>query len=130
VAEELRIYLFGSSSVVMGEEPRTGFVLSGLLWSDAPDATVRKNLRDVLSNLRQLLGPCQLITRQTVVLNPDALPTVASMTPTAACYPRQAGTAPPACGMQLPASLCRPSSAPRPPGKPDLQPRGEIPGHG
>jgi DNA-binding SARP family transcriptional activator len=52
--------------------------LAGLLWSDVPDATARKNLRDVLSNLRRLIGPYLLITRQTAGLNPEAPLTVDS----------------------------------------------------
>ena len=91
--EELQITLLGSPSVTLGDRPVTGFVsskaqalvyylaatgqshtrdaLAGLLWSDVPDATAKKNLRDVLSNLRRLIGPYLLITRQTVCFNPE-----------------------------------------------------------
>ena len=87
----LRITLFGSPSVTLGGKPVEGFVssksqalvyflaatgkdhhrdaLAGLLWSEVPDSTARRNLRDVLSNLRQLIAPYLLITRQTVSLN-------------------------------------------------------------
>ncbi|NOZ30099.1 MAG: protein kinase, partial [Chloroflexi bacterium] len=94
MAEKLHITLLGSPGVTLGEEPVTGFVsnkaralvyylaatgqphtrgaLAGLLWGDVPDATARRNLRDVLSNLRRLIGPYLLITRQTVGLNREA----------------------------------------------------------
>ncbi len=94
MGEELRIKLLGSPSVMVGDQPLVGFVsiksqallyylaateeshrrdvLAALLWGDVPDATARKNLRDVLSNLRQLIGPFLAITRQEVGLNADA----------------------------------------------------------
>jgi WD40 repeat protein/DNA-binding SARP family transcriptional activator len=94
MAEALRVNLLGSPTISQGEQPVTGFVsskaqalvfylaeaggthtrdaLAGLLWSDVPDATARKNLRDVLSNLRKLIGPYLTITRQTVALDPQA----------------------------------------------------------
>ncbi len=94
MSEELRVKLLGPPAAFVGEEPVSGFVsvkaqallfylaatgethrrdaLASLLWSDVPDAAARKNLRDVLSNLRQLVGPFLLITRQEVGLNPDA----------------------------------------------------------
>jgi DNA-binding SARP family transcriptional activator len=83
---ELHITLLGSPGVSLDGRPVTGFVstkaqalvyylaatgrshtrdaLAGLLWSDVPDATARKNLRDVLSNLRRLIDPYLLISRQ------------------------------------------------------------------
>jgi DNA-binding SARP family transcriptional activator len=83
---ELQITLLGSPGVALDGRPVTGFVstkaqalvyylaatgrshtrdaLAGLLWSDVPDATARKNLRDVLSNLRRLIDPYLLISRQ------------------------------------------------------------------
>ena len=94
MAKELHITLLSSPGVSLDGSPVTGFVstkaqalvyylaatgrshtrdaLAGLLWSDVPDATARKNLRDVLSNLRRLIGPYLLITRQTACLDPEA----------------------------------------------------------
>jgi len=94
MSAELRIRLLGNPAAFVGDEPVTGFVsiksqallyylaateeshrrdvLAALLWSDVPDATARRNLRDILSNLRQLIGPFLAITRQNVSLNPDA----------------------------------------------------------
>jgi predicted ATPase/DNA-binding SARP family transcriptional activator len=46
--------------------------LAGLLWSETTQAQALKNLRDVLSNLRRLLEPYLLITRQAVSFAPDA----------------------------------------------------------
>jgi ABC-type oligopeptide transport system substrate-binding subunit/DNA-binding SARP family transcriptional activator len=97
---ELHITLLGSPGVSLDGRPVTGFVstkaqalvyylaatgrshtrdgLAGLLWSDVPDATARKNLRDVLSNLRRLIGPYLLITRQSACLDPETPVTVDS----------------------------------------------------
>jgi len=94
MSEELRVKLLGSPSAFIGDDPVTGFVsiksqallyfltateeshrrdvLAALLSSDVPDATARRNLRDVLSNLRRLIGPFLTITRQKVGFNPDA----------------------------------------------------------
>ncbi|NJM06031.1 AAA family ATPase [Candidatus Gracilibacteria bacterium] len=46
-------------------------LLAALLWSDLPEQLARKNLRDVLSNLKFVLGPYLLIARQQVDFNPD-----------------------------------------------------------
>jgi WD40 repeat protein/serine/threonine protein kinase len=100
MANELRITLLGSPAITLGVEPVKGFissksqalvyylaatgqvhsrdVLAGLLWSEVPDSTAKRNLRDVLSNLRQLIDPYMLITRQTVSLNQEAPYTVDS----------------------------------------------------
>ena len=91
MAKTLRITLFGSPEITLRSEPVRGFVsikaqalvwylaatsgthtrdaLAGLLWSDIPDSNARRNLRDVLSNLRGLIGDYLLITRQTVGIN-------------------------------------------------------------
>jgi predicted ATPase/DNA-binding SARP family transcriptional activator len=45
--------------------------LAGLLWGETSETQAQKNLRDVLSNLRRLLEPYLLITRQTVSFAPD-----------------------------------------------------------
>ncbi len=94
MANTLHITLFGSPGLTIGDQPVGGFVssksqavvyylaatggphnrdaLAALLWSEVPDSTARRNLRDVLSNLRQLIGPYLHITRHTVSLNEDA----------------------------------------------------------
>ncbi len=94
MSDALRIQLLGSPAAFVGEGQVTGFVsikaqallyylaatgeahrretLAALLWSDVPDPTARKNLRDILSNLRQLIGPFLVITRHEVGLNPAA----------------------------------------------------------
>jgi WD40 repeat protein/serine/threonine protein kinase len=86
----LRITLLGSPDVTLDGQPVRGFVsaksqalvyylaatgqahsrdaLAGLLWSEVPDSTAKRNLRDVLSNLRHLIGSYLLITRQSVSL--------------------------------------------------------------
>ncbi|MGD9144483.1 MAG: protein kinase [Anaerolineae bacterium] len=101
MAEELRVILFGTPSVSLGDETVTGFVsskaqalvyylaatrrdhtreaLAGLLWSELPDAAARRNLRNALSNLRKLLGPYLSITRHTAALNQDSAYTVDSL---------------------------------------------------
>lgn len=91
---KLQIQLFGSPSLTIANEPVTGFVsskavalvyylaatnrphgrdsLATLFWADAPDARAKKNLRDVLSNLRRLIEPYIDITRQTAALRVEA----------------------------------------------------------
>src|SRR5690242_478278 len=91
---ELRIALFGAPTPTLAGKPVTGFVsnkaaallyylaatnrphsrdaLAALLWPDAPEETAKKNLRDVLSNLRRLVEPYLDITRQTAALCTDA----------------------------------------------------------
>ena len=46
--------------------------LAGLLWGDMPEAKALTNLRKALANLRRLVGPHLIITRQTVAFNRDA----------------------------------------------------------
>lgn len=53
--------------------------LATLFWPDSPDSTAKKNLRQLLYQLRQLLQdndqretPFLLVTRQTVQFNPDS----------------------------------------------------------
>ena len=95
MTREFKITLLGSPSALLGGEPVKGYVsikaqallfylaateeahrrdaLAALLWSDVEEATARKNLRDVLSNLRKLIGPYLTITRQEVGLNPESV---------------------------------------------------------
>ncbi len=89
--KKLRLKLLGAPSVFIGEEPVTGFVsnkatallfylaatgkshtretLAGLLWGDSDEERARKNLRDVLFNLRPIVGDYLLISRQMIALN-------------------------------------------------------------
>jgi predicted ATPase/DNA-binding SARP family transcriptional activator len=46
--------------------------LAGLLWADIPEADALMNLRQVLTNLRKLVGDHLTITRQTVAFNRDS----------------------------------------------------------
>lgn len=84
----LTIRLFGSLEIRRGETPIAGFVsgkapallaylavtgrpqsrdaLAALLWGEMPDADAKNNLRQTLSNLRKLLEPYLLITREAV----------------------------------------------------------------
>lgn len=88
--DALQIAMLGAPRVHLDAEPASGFVsakaealvyylaaagreerrdrLAGLLWSDVDEARARKNLRDVLSNLRRVLGGSVEITRETVAL--------------------------------------------------------------
>jgi len=52
--------------------PHTREALAGLLWGDMPEAQAGKNLRNALSNLRTLVGPHLLITRDEVAFNRDS----------------------------------------------------------
>jgi DNA-binding SARP family transcriptional activator len=78
MADELRINLFGYPHIVQDNAPVTGFVLAkalavvaylavtgdphsrdfpaGLLWGEMPSADAKTNLRQVISNLRRLIG--------------------------------------------------------------------------
>lgn len=89
----LKICLLGAPQVVLGEAPVTNFVtrkaealfyylvvtgrvhtrdaLAALFWPDTIDSRAKKNLRDLLFNLRQILGDYLLITRSTVVFVHD-----------------------------------------------------------
>lgn len=95
----LRLTLFGSPQILVGERPLTDFStskaqalfyylaatthvgavhptlhsrdsLATLLWGEMPDANARKNLRTVLPELRRLLGDYLQIERQAVAFNP------------------------------------------------------------
>ncbi|HEU5012022.1 MAG TPA: BTAD domain-containing putative transcriptional regulator [Roseiflexaceae bacterium] len=90
----ISISLFGNPSVTQDGTPLRGFVsakaaalvyylaataqpharesLAGLLWPDADEQHASKNLRDVLSNLRKLLGTHLLITRQSAGMTSHA----------------------------------------------------------
>jgi len=49
--------------------PHARSTLAALLWPDVAETVARKNLRDIIFNLRKLLGNHLTITRQTVALN-------------------------------------------------------------
>ncbi|HEX5569992.1 MAG TPA: BTAD domain-containing putative transcriptional regulator, partial [Ktedonobacterales bacterium] len=90
----ISISLFGNPLVTQDGTPLRGFVsakaaalvyylaataqpharesLAGLLWPDADEQHASKNLRDVLSNLRKLLGTHLLITRQSAGMTSHA----------------------------------------------------------
>lgn len=97
--DQLRLSLFGAFQVTLGDKPLTNFrsvkvqgllaylaltkqqphardVLATLFWPDEPEAIARKNLRQSLYQLRQVLGdadspaePYLLVTRATVQFN-------------------------------------------------------------
>ncbi|GIK43262.1 MAG: transcriptional activator [Chloroflexota bacterium] len=90
----LQLTLLGQADVRLAGEPVTGFysgkaqallfylavtgqthtrpALAGLLWADLPDADALMNLRQVLTNLRKLVGDHLTITRQTVAFKRDS----------------------------------------------------------
>ncbi len=90
----ISISLFGNPSVTQDGTALRGFVsakaaalvyylaataqpharesLAGLLWPEADEQHASKNLRDVLSNLRRLLGTHLLITRQSAGIDSNA----------------------------------------------------------
>jgi len=98
MTDTLRLELLGGFHIAVGTTPLSGFTygkgkallaylavtgrpcqretLATLLWTELPDAEARTNLRVVLSNLRQVLAPYLLITRETVGLNPEFAPWV------------------------------------------------------
>lgn len=63
--------------VLQGERPLTRDLLAGLLWPDEPNAKAKKNLRQTVYQLRQLLRdsddstPFLLTSRQTIQFNPQ-----------------------------------------------------------
>lgn len=90
----LTLKLFGKPQVSLAGKPVSGFIsakaqallfylavtgrahrresLAGLLWGDMPEAHAAKNLRNALSNLRALVGPYLLITRDEVSFDTDS----------------------------------------------------------
>jgi len=65
-AEALLYYL------ALTERIHARTALAALFWPDVPDSVALKNLRDIIFNLRKLLGDYLLITRQTMGFNYDA----------------------------------------------------------
>ncbi len=92
--EELRLELLGGWQLSRGGAPLTGFAyakgqallaylaatgrphareaLAALLWGDLPESDARRNLREVLSDLRRVVGSHLVITRATVALDGTA----------------------------------------------------------
>ncbi|MEM7128038.1 MAG: tetratricopeptide repeat protein [Chloroflexota bacterium] len=90
MSSSIKIKLLGAPAIIVDGQMVTGFIshkanavvyyvaaqgqtqaretLATLLWTDFGDASAKKNLRNVLSNLRTLLGPHLNITRKTVEL--------------------------------------------------------------
>ena len=90
----LEIHLFGGLQITLDDTPVHGFIstkapallaylaceqrpclrdeLAALLWGEMPEADAKNNLRQVLSNLRRLLGNHLSITRRDATLNSNA----------------------------------------------------------
>ena len=93
--ELLTVRLFGAPQISLGDSPVTDFItrkaealflylvatqrshtrdaLASLLWVDADQQRTKKNLRDILPNLRERFGEYLLITRDSITFN-AALP--------------------------------------------------------
>lgn len=93
--ESLTVRLFGAPQISLGDTPVTDFItrkaealflylvatqrphtrdtLASLLWVDADQQRTKKNLRDILPNLRERFGEYLLITRDSITFN-TALP--------------------------------------------------------
>lgn len=87
----LRMTLLGGLAISLGDEPLTRFIsskspalfsylaytgqphtraaLTGLLWGDSPEAQAKASLRQVLSDLRRVLGPYLITEGNTVAFN-------------------------------------------------------------
>src|SRR5256712_8746182 len=90
----LYLELLGTPHLYLGGKPLTGFitkkaqalliylavtqrahsrdVLASLFWRDMPEWQAKKNLRNILPNLRALVGSHVLITRHAVAFNRDS----------------------------------------------------------
>lgn len=88
---QLALKLLGKPQITLNNQPVSGFIsakaqglliylavtgkahtratLASLFWDDAPDAQAAKNLRNVLSNLRALVGSHILISRDEVAFD-------------------------------------------------------------
>lgn len=98
MTEGLRLTLLGGMGMLRGEVPLTGFIsakaqalvcylaitqrthprstLATLFWQDLPEAAAATNLRVVLVNLKRILGPALVVTRQTLGFDPQSAPWV------------------------------------------------------
>jgi DNA-binding SARP family transcriptional activator/tetratricopeptide (TPR) repeat protein len=92
MATGLEIRVFGGLRIVLNGAPLTAFIsakapallaylavtgraqrrddLAALLWGEMPDVDARNNLRQAVANLRRMLEPYLIITRETLELNP------------------------------------------------------------
>src|SRR5712691_7067370 len=90
----LCLELLGTPHLCLEDKPLTGFitkkaqalliylavtqrahsrdVLASLFWRDMPEWQAKKNLRNILPNLRSLVGSHVLITRHAVAFNRDS----------------------------------------------------------
>ncbi|MBX3086466.1 MAG: tetratricopeptide repeat protein [Anaerolineae bacterium] len=91
----LRLYLLGGLHITLDDLPVRGFVstksqallcylalagrrpqsrsmLAALFWGDMPDEDAATNLRQAVANLKRLLEPYLVITRQTLAFNREA----------------------------------------------------------
>ncbi len=64
-APALLVYL------AMTQHPHSRDALAALLWGELSDTDAKNNLRQALSNLRKLIEPHLIITRETVEFNPS-----------------------------------------------------------
>lgn len=94
MADTLKIYTLGRTSIQVGDTPVGGFIsrkvealliylacnrrehnreaLAELLWDDLTQARAMGNLRTVLSSLQQQLAPYLYVTRYAVSMNPES----------------------------------------------------------
>lgn len=94
MSSQLQIRLFGSLEIRLNDAPLTNFMsnkapallaylalnprpqqrdaLATLLWSEMSDADAKNNLRQVLTNLRKLVDPHLVVTRDTIGFNQEA----------------------------------------------------------
>ena len=57
--------------LAMNEGPQRRDDLAALLWGEMPEADAKNNLRQAIANLRKLLEPHLLVTRETIEINPS-----------------------------------------------------------
>jgi predicted ATPase/DNA-binding SARP family transcriptional activator len=92
--DALHLELLGAPQITRGGSPIAGFVsakapalliylavtarphtraaLAGLLWGELPEPDARMNLRNAIANLRRLVGPHLIITRETLAFDRSA----------------------------------------------------------
>lgn len=127
MSRTLYISVLGSPALTLNEVPVTGIAYSKalalvyylavtgrahmreavatLLWSEAAPEQSKKNLRDVLANLRRVLAPYLVITRQTVELDAQAAIVVDSRDFEAQLEAAQRATSPATAGAALRAAV-------------------------
>ncbi len=97
---------------VESDRPHRRDALVGLLWPELPDTAARVNLRQVLADLRQVIGdqhadpPLLLVSRETIQLNPQAefevdTARIRSLLAACAAHPHRDGLACSACARRL-----------------------------